>query len=140
MEIDLDLEIERRQEMKIIEIFKAYGEEHFRRLETTLIREFETKTGYIVSCGGGAVLRKENVQSMKQNGRVILLTASPETVYKRVRHNKNRPLLNGNMNIEYIAELMGERIGFYQEAADIVISTDGKTPEAIAEEIVEKMY
>ncbi len=139
MEIDLDLEIEQRQEMKISDIFKAYGEEHFRKLETTLIKEFETKTGYIVSCGGGAVLRKENVQSMKQNGRVVLLTASPETVYERVRHNKNRPLLNGNMNVEYIAELMEKRMSFYQEAADIVISTDGKAPEAIAEEIMKKM-
>lgn len=135
-EIDLDQEIEERQNRKISEIFAAEGEEYFRNLETSLVREFETGEGYVVSCGGGAVLRQENVDSMKKNGRIVLLTAEPETVYARVRYGKNRPLLNGNMNVEYIASLMERRRACYEAAADIVIATDEKTPEKIAEEIV----
>ena len=135
-EIDLDQEIEERQNRKISEIFELEGEEYFRNLETSLVREFETREGYVVSCGGGAVLRQENVDSMKKNGHIVLLTAEPETVYERVRYGKNRPLLNGNMNVEYIASLMERRRACYQAAADMAVATDGKTPEKIAEEIV----
>ena len=101
------------------------------------MQEFETKEGFVVSCGGGAVLRQENVDSMKKKGHVVLLLAEPETVYKRVRYGKNRPLLNGNMNVEYIAALMEKREELYRRAADIAVVTDGRTPEEIAGEIAE---
>lgn len=137
-EIDLDAEIEKREAMKIKDIFEKYGEEHFRKLEHEVIREFEEKSGYVVSCGGGAVLRQENVDSMKKNGVVVLLTAKPETIFQRVRYGENRPLLNGNMNVEYITNLLQARESYYQGAADVVIETDDKSPKKIAEEIMEK--
>lgn len=138
-EIDLDREIERREQRKISEIFSSQGEEYFRTLETRLIREFEEKPGYVISCGGGAVLRQENVESMKKNGMIVLLTAEPETVYERVRYGRNRPLLNGHMNVAYIAELMAKRESFYRAAADAAVATDKKKPGAIAEEIMKIM-
>lgn len=136
LEIDMDAEIEHRQNMKISEIFATYGEEYFRNLETSLIEEFRQKEGFILSCGGGAVLRPENVAYMKENGIVVLLTAEPETIYNRVCHSKNRPLLKGNMNVEYITEMMERRKDFYEKAADITVATDDKSPREIAEEIV----
>ena len=136
LEIDMDQEIEARQGKRISEIFAAAGEEYFRALETGLIRELAQKSGYVVSCGGGAALRAENVEHMKENGIVVLLLAEPETVYERVRYRRNRPLLDGNMNVDYIAELMGKREAAYRSAADISVITDGRTPEDIAEEIV----
>lgn len=139
LEVDLDQEIELRKQMKISEIFKCYGEEYFRETETDLIREFENKSGYVVSCGGGAVLRRENVASMKKNGIIVLLTATPETVYERVRHGKDRPILNGNMNVEYITELMERRDACYRAAADVTVITDEREPLDIAEEIAEKI-
>ena len=136
LEIDMDQEIETRQGRKISEIFAAEGEEYFRSLETGLIRELAQKSGYVISCGGGAALRTENVENMKANGIVVLLLAEPETVYERVRYRKNRPLLNGNMNVDYIAELMKKREAAYRSAADISVVTDQRTPEDIAAEIV----
>ena len=109
-ELDMDGEIEEREHMKIKDMFDAYGEEYFRTKETNLVMELEQKSGYIVSCGGGVVLRSENVASMKKGGVVILLTAEPKTIYERVHMSTNRPLLNGNMNVEYIAMLMEKRL------------------------------
>ncbi len=134
-EVDLDAEIERRKGMKIREIFEAYGEAYFRDLETRLVQEQEQRQGSVVSCGGGTVLRRENVKSMRRSGVVILLTATPQTIYERVKNNRNRPLLNGKMNVDYIFELMEKRKNSYEEAADFCVSTDGKTAKEIAFEI-----
>lgn len=139
LEIDMDAEIERREEMKISTIFDTYGEEYFRGLETALLKEFQQKSGHIISCGGGVVLRPENVKVMKASGTVVLLTAEPENIYKRVCHSSNRPLLNGNMNVAYIREMMERRSGYYRAAADVTVVTDDKEPEKIAEEILEYM-
>lgn len=138
-ELDMDREIEKRQQKKISEIFAEGGEEAFRELETALLREFSQTSDCVVSCGGGVVLRKKNVRSMKENGIIVLLTAEPETVYERVHSGTDRPLLNGNMNVGYIRELMGKRSDIYREAADITVKTDGKSPESITEEIVGKI-
>ena len=66
----------------------------------------------------------------------MLLTAEPETIYERVKYNNSRPVLNGNMNVEYIRDLMAKRQEAYDSAADIRISTDGKSLDQIANEIV----
>ncbi len=76
---------------------------------------------------------------MKKNGRVVLLTARPETVLERVRDSDERPLLNNNMNVDFIKKLMEKRRERYQEAADITVSTDGKTTSQICEEIISKL-
>lgn len=137
LEVDLDLEIEIRTGQKIAAIFETYGEAYFRELETKLIREYETKQDFVVSCGGGAPLREENAASMRKSGVVVLLTASPHTVYQRVRGSKNRPLLNDNMNEAYIAEMMEKREPLYRRAAQLVVDTDGRTPEEIAAVIID---
>ena len=69
--------------MSIPDIFATYGEEYFRNLETNLLIEMQATKNTIVSCGGGAALRGQNVKEMKKNGKVVLLTADPEDVYKR---------------------------------------------------------
>lgn len=66
---------------------------------------------------------------------MVLLTARPETIFERVRHDQNRPLLKDNMNVEYIASLMAQRQPAYQQAADLTVSTDGKTPAEISREV-----
>ena len=63
---------------------------------------------------------------MKKNGRVVLLTAKPETILNRVKDNHDRPLLDGNKNVDFIADLMEKRREKYEAASDIVIETDGK--------------
>ena len=71
--------------------------------------------------------------------RIVLLAAEPETILNRVRHSDSRPILNGHMNVEYIAELMEKRRTAYEAAADWMVSTDGKRVEEICEEIVQKL-
>ena len=138
-QMEMDQKIVKDQGMAITEIFEKFGESYFRDLETKLIRSLKGADPMIVSCGGGAVLREENVALMKECGKIVLLTATPEAIYDRVKHSTDRPVLNGNMNVEYIAELMEKRRPKYEAAADIVISTDMKNVREICEEILERM-
>jgi len=133
--VEMDETIEAEAGMSINEIFEKHGEDYFRDLESTLIERIARKGGVIVSCGGGAILREENVLNMKKSGKIIYLSATPETIYERVRHSTNRPLLKGNMNIEYITCLMEKRIDIYRSTADEVVSVDAKDKKTILEEI-----
>ena len=138
-QMEMDQKIVEMQKMAIADIFTKFGESYFRDLETEMIRSMKEKEPMIVSCGGGAVLREENVALMKECGKIVLLTASPEAIYDRVKHSTDRPLLNGNMNVEYISELMEKRRAKYEAAADIVISTEMKNVREICEEILAKI-
>ena len=84
-------------------------------------------------------MRERNVEEMKKNGRVVLLTASPETIYERVKDSRNRPVLNGRKNVEGISELMEQRREKYEAAADVVVNTDGKTVLQVCEEMIQKL-
>lgn len=138
-EIDLDAFIVEKAGCSINEIFEQQGEEAFRELETASLKEVMKKSKIILSCGGGTVIRSENVSCMKQNGKIVLLTAEPQTILDRVKNNTDRPLLNGNMNIEYIEKLLEKRKDLYFQAADIIISTDGKNVMDICREILNKI-
>lgn len=138
-QIEMDALIAEKAGMSIPDIFEKFGEAHFRDLETGMLRKFKEKKPVIVSCGGGAVLRDENIEIMRGQGKIILLTATPQTIYERVKDNHDRPVLNGNMNVEYISELMEKRKVRYEMAADIVIATDGKTVDEICNEILEEV-
>lgn len=119
----------------ITEIFADEGEEAFRQAETALIRSLGEAGAAVVSCGGGVAMRQENVRYMKEKGVVVLLQASPRTIYERVRNSTSRPLLNGHMDVAYIAGLMAKRAPFYEAAADLTVSVDGKRVDQITEEI-----
>ena len=125
--------------MPISQIFAERGEMCFRNMETELLRQLAGRKGMVVSCGGGAAMREENVQLMKKSGRVVLLTASPETILERVSRSSHRPLLEGKKNVRDIAALMEQRRPAYEAAADLEVSTDGKTPDEICSEILENI-
>ena len=137
--VEMDQVIAEREGMSIPEIFAAYGEEYFRNLETRLLVEAQSERNTVISCGGGAVLRERNVAEMKKNGKVVLLTASPQTIYERVKDSHNRPLLEKNKNVSYIEKLMEERKERYEAAADYLVPTDGRTGEEICREIMKKI-
>ena len=137
--VEMDQVIADRDEMSIPDIFATYGEEYFRNLETNLLIEMQSRKNTVISCGGGAALRERNVAEMKKNGRVVLLTASPETIYERVKDSDDRPVLNGRKNVEGISELMEQRREKYEAAADIVINTDNKNVLQICEELVQRV-
>lgn len=136
-QFDTDQMIVEQEGCSISEIFSNKGEAYFRQLETNLIDELGLCSPGIISCGGGMALRDINVKKLHALGEVVLLTAKPETIYERVRHSTDRPLLNGNMNVPHIRNLMEERCPFYEKAATLTVSTDGKTAQQIASEILD---
>ena len=137
--VEMDQCIVERQGMSISDIFETYGEEYFRELETNLLIEMQSQSNVVVSCGGGVPMRERNVVEMKKNGRVVLLTAKPETILERVKDNHDRPLLENNKTVPFIADLMERRRAKYEAAADIVIQTDGKSELEICEELIHRL-
>lgn len=137
--IEMDEQIVAQEGQSISDIFAQKGERYFRDLETELLLEIMAKDNKVVSCGGGIVLRDENVAIMKESGVIVLLTAEPETIFERVKQDHNRPLLQGNKNIDFIKDMMEKRRPKYECAADIIIQTDGKNIADIADEILEQI-
>lgn len=136
--IEMDEVIAEQEGMTIPEIFEVHGEQYFRDAETQLLIDLQKQKNVVISCGGGTALREVNVAEMKKNGKVILLTADPETVFDRVKNSHDRPLLENNKNVEFIAELMEKRRAKYEAAADIIIHTDHKSAFEICEEMIAK--
>ncbi len=134
--VNIDTEIELSQKMTINEIFKNYGEEYFRNIETGLIKKFSEKENVIISTGGGAVLREENMELLRKNGVIFCLNASPATIFERTSRSGDRPLLKVDDPKTKIKELLDSRRPYYEKAG-ITIETDGKSPLRIAEEIRE---
>ena len=137
--VEMDELISDRQRMSIPEIFEKHGEEYFRNLETNLLIELQKTSRTIISCGGGAAMRSQNVSEMKKNGYVVLLTATPKTILERVKENDDRPLLKNHKNVEYIAELMEKRREKYETAADLIVQTDEKNVQEICKEMITKL-
>lgn len=137
--LEMDEEIVRRQGKPIADIFAEEGEAYFRNLESELLVELQTGEPKVVSCGGGVVMREENIAHMKKNGTIVLLTATPETIYERVKDSTERPILNQNMSVEYIAELLEKRRTRYEAAAQIIVATDKKNVREICKEMIEKL-
>lgn len=137
--VEMDECIEEEQGMPITEIFATKGEPYFREAETDFLRRLSEGERCVVSCGGGVAMRQENVAIMRESGTIVLLDAAPETIYYRVKDSTDRPLLNGHMNIDYIASLMEKRAPFYQKAADLTVSTNKKSAAAITDEIVQRV-
>lgn len=137
--IDMDQVISEREGMPISRIFEIHGEEYFRNAETNLLKELQTKKNVVISCGGGTPLREENIVEMKKNGKVVLLTAKPETIFERVKNNHDRPLLENNKSVEFIEELMLKRKDKYIAAADIIIETDNKSKQEICDELIDAL-
>ena len=138
-QIEMDRQIEVEEGMKISQIFKEKGEAYFRKKETEFLEKIQNQENVVVSCGGGTVMQPRNVEIMKKNGKIFLLTAQPETILRRVKNNHDRPLLEGRKNEAYISELMEKRRAKYEAAADIVIETDGKTELEICEELIHRL-
>jgi shikimate kinase len=136
--VEMDDKIVEEVGMTIPDIFKLRGEEFFRDAESDLLGRMIMLSNMVASCGGGTPLRQKNVDMMRSCGKIVFLTARPETILERVKDNHDRPLLENNKTVEYIEELLNKRKDIYTAAADIIIETDGKSVEDICKEIIEK--
>lgn len=126
--VDTDEEIEKRCNCTIKELINLKGEEYFRNLETEVIRDISSKGSQIISTGGGAVLREENVNSLKRNGKLFFINAEPD----RLLPTDNRPLSD---TAEKLKMLYNDRIDIYKATADVIVP-DMATPEEEAEFIL----
>ena len=135
--VDLDAEIERREGRPISEIFAASGEAYFRDVESSVLEQSSRKKHQVIATGGGIVLREENVQLMKRTGKVVLLQASAQSLWQRVRYSKDRPLLNKPDPFGALEQILNDRAGSYENACHFSVATDGKIAEDVASEIVE---
>ena len=133
--VDTDDVIETRTGRTIPDIFDEDGEDAFRDLESDAVRESAKRTGVVISVGGGAVLRPDNVTALRRTGVLFLLDATPEAIYERISHNTHRPLLDVPDPVARIRELMETRRPFYG-LADVIIDTTGRTVPDIADALL----
>ncbi len=131
---DTDAEIV-KEHGNITEIFERYGEQYFRRLETAAVKKLCSIDGIVIATGGGCLLKEENVKLLKRSGKIIYLRAKPETLIARLKGDTTRPLLAGGVE-ERINKLYEDRALVYEDAADIIIDTDGLTPEQTVQRIM----
>ena len=126
--VDTDEEIEKRCGCTIKELIGSKGEKYFRDLETEVIKDISSKGCQIISTGGGAVLREENVNSLKRNGKLFFLDANPN----RLLPTDSRPLSD---TADKLKKLYDERIDTYKITADVIVP-DMETPDEEAEFIL----
>lgn len=134
--IDTDSMIEEKTGMKIPDIFKEYGEEYFRDLESEVIRSLKGVKGAVISTGGGAVIRRENIDLLREKAMVFCLRADIERVYKNIGSNTDsRPLLSGKTMEEAKALLESRREAYKNCDAEIDVTAIEK--EQSADKILE---
>jgi shikimate kinase len=119
---DSDHAIEQRIGCSIREFFEREGESAFRDIEEQVIADLCTRDG-VIATGGGAVLREANRERLRSAAQVIYLRSSPEDVFRRVRHDKGRPLLQVADPLGRLRELHSERDPFYRQTAHFTIDT-----------------
>ena len=136
--VDTDDLIEADQKITITEIFSSFGEAYFRDAETRVIRQVLDGEGQVIATGGGAVIRDENRRAFKEGGMTICLTARPEVVFERIRHETHRPLLQVPDPLGRIRELLNERERYYHQA-DLIIDTSDKTVDEVIDEIRQRV-
>lgn len=138
--IDSDKYIESSTGKTIKRIFKEEGEEGFRKIEADAIARLSKMDNKIISAGGGAILRKDNVKNLKSNGFLILLVATPEIIHNRITKDKKttqqRPSLTDKTPLDEIKHLLEQRENSYKNAADYTINTSHVSCEDIVNEII----
>jgi len=135
--VSTDAEIIKRAQRSIPEIVAQRGWEHFRDLESDICREFASRDQLVIDTGGGAILRVQNVEALKKNGTLFWLTASVETIAKRIGSNNQRPSLTGTKSfVDEIQDVLRERTPKYQAAADHSIATDNRSVNQLVETIL----
>ncbi|WP_226582984.1 shikimate kinase [Halobacillus litoralis] len=132
--IEMDEQIEKNEDMTIREMFSSYGEEYFREKETAFLSSLEGQA--VVSTGGGVVLSENNQLLLKQ-GTTVYLKAEWETIVERLQGDKNRPLWKGDREERKLR--FEERLPIYENAADLVVQVDGRSPLEICDEIIQRL-
>ncbi len=140
--VDTDREIERRAAKSIAAIFADEGEPAFRDWESAVLKDLASRERHVFSLGGGAVMRAEN-RELLARGRTAWLQASAETIYARISADATtaaqRPNLTSEGGLAEIRELLDQREPVYRQCADLIVDTEGKSPDAVADEMIQSL-
>jgi len=122
----------------IPKIFAEEGEAKFRDYEVEACKKVARLRKIIISCGGGIILNKANIERLRQNNHIILLTATPKEIFNRaMREGKeSRPIINKKNPFKEIKNLLQTREPFYNSSADFIVDTTEKSIDSIVEEII----
>lgn len=134
--VNTDDIIEKEEGITITQIFKKFGEKHFRELEKEVVKKVAQGKDQVISTGGGVVLDRENISNLKKNGVIIYLWASPEVIRERMKKETHRPLLEGVNREKRIEELLDYRKPFYKKSADYIVDTSHLSVEEAVEKIL----
>jgi len=137
--VDSDHEIEARCGVGIPLIFEIEGEAGFREREARAIEEFTACEGVVLATGGGAVLRADNRKRLAGRGLVIYLHAPPEALYRRVRSDRNRPLLGTDDPLGRLKELYALRDPLYREIADVIVETGTQSARTLSRTLLARV-
>lgn len=130
--LDSDAEIERRIGETIRSFFDREGEAAFRDIEAEVIAELLRRDGeFVLATGGGAVLREENRQALHEGSTVVYLRSSPEELFRRLRHDTQRPLLQVRDPLRKLRELYGQRDPLYRRTAHFILETGRPSVHAL---------
>jgi shikimate kinase len=134
--VSLDQEIVRRAGRSVPEIVAQHGWSHFRDLESTVTKDFSERDNVIIDTGGGVILRRENVESLRRGGRLFWLRASVPVIVARIEAGSERPALTaGKSFTDEVEEVLRERTPLYEAAAHHQIDTDALSPKQVAARI-----
>lgn len=133
--VDLDELIELKEKAAISDIFAKKGEPYFRKAEKKVLQEVSTQKNFVVACGGGIVLDKDNIKRMKDTGIMICLTATPSVILERTFGYAHRPLLNVSDPKKQIELLLKLRAPYYA-LADRTIDTSKVSAEEVVKRIL----
>ncbi len=126
---DTDIEIEKKLNKSILNIFNEEGQIYFREQETSILKNLDSKKNIICATGGGVILKDENIKLMKEKGILIYLNCNISTLENRLKNNSTRPLLKDKKLIE----LYNERKDIYKLNADYIINRNKTIKENMKE-------
>lgn len=119
-------------------IFDVEGEPGFRLREIQMIDELTRLPGVVLATGGGAVLREENRQALRERGTVVYLLTTVEQQLKRTARDKNRPLLQCENREQVLTDMFSLRDPLYRATSDITVRTDRRSPRAVVADILRR--
>jgi shikimate kinase len=136
---DTDHVIEQRIGCSVKQYFEQSGETAFRNLEQQVLAELALRTGVVLSTGGGAVLRDANRMVLKQYSVVVYLHSKPEEIYRRLRFDQTRPLLQVADPMQKLRELYAQRDALYKDVAHIAVETGRPSVSTLVHQILSEL-
>jgi shikimate kinase len=137
---DLDRIIELSENKKIADIFSQDGEKYFREIESKIIKKaIINNKNCVFACGGGVVLKGENMSAIGKKCHIVYLMISPQEAVKRLKDAADRPLLLNKDKEKEISSLLDKRLEFYEKYSEIIIDNNSLSPEEAAGLIINKL-